>query len=84
MQKSCCILLFLTLWFKPLFAQDFYDIQTIQEVKLYFHQSNWDALLDQLKASDEEAYLLADSVNINGELFDSIGVKYKGNSTYNA
>ena len=66
------------------YAQDFYDISTIQEIKLTFAQSNWDALLDQLKATDEEAYLVATSAEINGVLFDSVGVKYKGNSTYNA
>ena len=65
-------------------AQDFYDVSTIQEIKLTFEQTNWDALLDQLKATDEEAYLLALSVEINGVMFDSVGVKYKGNSTYNA
>lgn len=68
----------------PSFGQDFYDPNTIQEIKLTFFQSNWDALLDQLKQSDESAYLLAKSVEINGEVFDSVGVKYKGNSSYNA
>ncbi len=29
-------------------------------------------------------YIMAQSVTINGTTFDSVGVKYKGNSTYNA
>lgn len=65
-------------------AQSFYDIDQVQEIKLSFFQTNWDAKLDSLKAVNEEAYLLAKSVEINGEVFDSVGVKYKGNSTYKA
>lgn len=42
-----------------------------------------DALLDAQKAGDED-YIMAQSVTINGVLFDSVGVKYKGNSTYDA
>jgi len=74
-------LLFLLLLTINLSAQDFYDINTIQSIKIEFEQSNWDALLDAEKAGDEN-YILAKSVTINGETFDSIGVKYKGNSTY--
>ncbi len=64
-------------------AQDFYDINTIQTIEITFAESNWDALLDAEKAGDEN-YIMAQSISINGEVFDSIGVKYKGNSTYNA
>lgn len=64
-------------------AQSFYDPATIQTIEIYFAQSNWDALLDNL-ASTTEDYLIADSVRINGVVFDSVGVKYKGNSSYNA
>jgi spore coat protein CotH len=85
MKKTPFILLF-SCWLLSTLsqAQDLYDLNTIQEIKLTFTQSNWDALLDQLKASDEEAYLLAASVEINGVVFDSVGVKYKGNSSYSA
>lgn len=62
-------------------AQDFYDLNTIQTIEITFAESNWDALLDAQKQGDEE-YILAQSVAINGEVFDSVGVKYKGNSTY--
>ena len=63
------------------FAQDFYDLYTIQTIEITFTQSNWDALLDAEKAGND-GYIMAESVTINGELFDSVGVKYKGNSTY--
>jgi hypothetical protein len=62
----------------------FFNIDSIQEIKLTFFQSNWDAKLDSLKGVDESAFLLAASVEVNGVLFDSVGVKYKGNSSYNA
>jgi len=65
------------------YCQDFYDLNTIQTIEIEFAQSNWDQLLDAEKAGDEN-YILAQSVTINGEVYDSIGVKYKGNSTYRA
>ncbi|MEZ4886051.1 MAG: CotH kinase family protein [Chitinophagales bacterium] len=64
-------------------AQEFYDLYTIQTIEITFAQSNWDQLLDAQKQGDED-YIMAQSVTINGEVFDSVGVKYKGNSTYNA
>ena len=48
-----------------------------------FAQSNWDALLDAEKAGDNN-YTEATSVTINGTLFNQVGVKYKGNSSYYA
>ena len=64
-------------------AQEFYDLNTIQTIEITFAESNWDALLDAQKAGDEN-YIMAQSVAINGTVFDSVGVKYKGNSTYRA
>jgi hypothetical protein len=64
-------------------AQSFYDQGTIQTIQIVFAQSNWDQLLDA-QANGAEDYIMAQSVIINGEVYDSVGVKYKGNSTYNA
>jgi len=64
-------------------SQDFYDRSTVQTVEIFFGFSDWDAQLDAL-ANSTEGYLLADSVRVNGAVFDSVGVKYKGNSSYNA
>jgi len=64
-------------------SQSFYDEDKIQSISIEFEQSNWDALLDAEKAGDEN-YIMAKSVTINGIEFDSVGVKYKGNSTYRA
>ncbi len=64
-------------------AQSFYDINTIQSIAITFTQPNWDYLLDTSKAGSD-GYIMAQSVTINGTRFDSVGVKFKGNSTYNA
>ena len=63
-------------------AQDFYDIEEIQTIEINFSESNWDQLLDNAYPSGE--YIFAESVTINGIVFDSVGVKYKGNSTYSS
>lgn len=65
-------------------GQNFYDINTIQEIKISFFQSNWLYLLDSLKSVPGEPYLIVSSVQINGQVFDSAGVKYKGYSSYDA
>ena len=65
------------------FGQNFYDLSTIQTVEITFAQNIWDQLLDVEKTTTED-YILAQSISINGTVFDSIGVKYKGNSTYNS
>lgn len=64
-------------------AQDLYDLESIQTIEITFAESNWDQLLDNAYAADA-GYIMAQSVTINGETFDSVGVKYKGNSSYRA
>jgi hypothetical protein len=64
-------------------AQDFYDIETIQTIELNFAESNWDQLMDNAYSA-ESGYIMAQSITINGTSFDSVGVKYKGNSSYSA
>lgn len=66
-----------------IFGQDFYDINSINTIELTFEQSNWDALLDQLYSEGNEERLLGTAV-INGVTYDSVGVRYKGNSSYRA
>ena len=82
MAKIFTIFTFL-LTYNLAFSQEFYDIDKVQTIKIVFAESNWDALLDAQKAGDED-YIMAQSVTINGVSFDSVGVKYKGNSTYKA
>jgi len=78
--KSALIYFSLLLSFNSL-SQNFYDRSVVQNIELFFSFANWDAQLDAAAAT--ESYIIADSVRINGVSFDSVGVKYKGNSTYN-
>jgi spore coat protein CotH len=61
--------------------QDFYEINTIQQIEISFTQSNWDYRMDTAKAGSG-SYLMAQWVKVNGIQFDSAGVKYKGTSSY--
>lgn len=62
-------------------GQDLYKLNSIQRIELFLPYSDWDYRLDTAKAGNE-SYLMG-SVKINGVLLDSVGVKYKGNSSYN-
>ncbi|HMS99616.1 MAG TPA: CotH kinase family protein [Saprospiraceae bacterium] len=64
-------------------AQDLYDANVIQKIEIHFNQSNWNALMQAEKNGDEN-YILAAWCKVNGVQFDSVGVKYKGNSSYRA
>ncbi|MCB0409757.1 MAG: CotH kinase family protein [Flavobacteriales bacterium] len=76
--SSLVIFTFLTFVGK---GQDLYDLNNITTIELTFWDSNWDATLDTYYANDLGERLVANAV-INGVVFDSVGVKYKGNSTY--
>lgn len=85
-KTSICLIVALISFFKVTsntFAQSFYDINTVQSISITFSQSNWDYMLDTAKAGSD-GYIMAQSVTVNGTTFDSVGVKYKGNSTYNS
>jgi CotH kinase protein/Lamin Tail Domain/Secretion system C-terminal sorting domain len=79
MKKIISLLLLLSSYFT--FGQNFYDLNTIQTIEITFAETNWDALLDAAEPSD--AYISAQSVSINGTVFNNVGIKYKGNSSYN-
>lgn len=61
----------------------FYEVNTIQKIEIFFSQSNWDQQLDSIKYATD-GYLKADSVKVNGSTFTQVGVKYKGNSSYDS
>ena len=67
---------------KSLLAQaNFYDVDTIREIKIYFDQPNWDYILDSLYVLGNEDRLLASSIVIDGTQIDSVGIRYKGYSS---
>ena len=75
------LLLFILFTFHNLSAQEtFYDLNTIQEIRIIFAQDDWDALLDANYVAGEGDRILADLL-INGEAVDSVGIRYKGFSS---
>jgi len=65
------------------FSQDVFDIG-IRKIEIFFSQTNWDDSLDLYYANNLGERLIADSVIIDGEVDQDVGIKYKGNSSYNA
>ena len=49
-------------------AQNFYDRSTVQTIEIFFAFANWDSQLDAATLTD--SYIIADSVRINGVVFD--------------
>jgi len=64
-------------------GQGFYDIETVNEVEITFAESNWDSILDSYYSAGDEERLTGTAL-INGVQYDSVGVRYKGNSTYSS
>lgn len=62
------------------FAQDFYG-SGIQEVRIDLPYQQWDVKLDSLKEANPEARVFG-AAWVNGQKFDSVGVRFKGNSSY--
>lgn len=62
-------------------AQSFFSNDTINTVEINFFDNNWDQILDNYMAADSDEKVLCTMI-INGEVYDSVGIKYKGNSSY--
>ena len=80
--KKFLLMLFSILISITSFSQDVFDIG-IRKIEIYFSEPNWDDTLDLYYANDLGERLIADSLVIDGELDQDVGVKYKGNSSYN-
>ncbi len=77
-------LLFCFIQIKNMVAQTtFYDLNTIQKIEVYFSIPDWDYRMDTAKYGSE-SYTMADWIKINGIMYDSVGVKYKGNSSFDS
>ncbi|MCA6361982.1 MAG: CotH kinase family protein [Bacteroidetes bacterium] len=77
------LLLSLAGWNTSYAQGSFYARDTIQVIDITFAQSNWDYMLDTAKTGSD-GYILAVQCVINGVVFDSVGVKFKGNSSYDS
>ena len=50
-------------------------------MNIEFYDSNYDSILEARWYADDKSYLLAD-ITVNGVIYDSVGVRYKGNSSF--
>ncbi len=62
-------------------AQDFYDLSIIREFRITFDKPKYDSILQQYWHDGDKKRLLA-TVEIDGQTYDSVGVRYKGNFTF--
>lgn len=65
----------------PAKSQKFFAWDYIPEIRVTIQDSKWEKRLDSLKALKNGDRLLAD-VEIDGQKFKDVGVRYKGNSSY--
>ncbi len=80
--KKIFIFIFLGYTFS-LSAQGLFDLKSIKDIRVTFPTANWDKKLDSLKKVGNE-YRLIGKVVIDGITYDSCGIRYKGNSSYNS
>lgn len=74
----------LSLPFSAAIAQsDFYEVESIREIKIYFEESNWDHILDSLYGDDQQERLIG-NVAVDGILYEDAGIRYKGYSSASA
>ena len=59
---------------------NFYNTDTVQEIRINFYDSDWDNVLDSLYILGGKQRILA-HLEINGFSYDSVGVRYKGFSS---
>tara|TARA_B100001093_G_scaffold519304_1_gene607683 strand:- start:6653 stop:8920 length:2268 start_codon:yes stop_codon:yes gene_type:complete len=62
--------------------QNFYQIESVKEIKFYFSQPNWKHILDSLYVLGDEQRLTG-HIEIDGTQYDSVGIRYKGYSSVN-
>lgn len=65
------------------FSQGLYDIETVEDVKIYFYEKPWNAHLKKLKKEQSKERILAKLV-YKDQTIDSVGIRYKGNSSYSS
>lgn len=81
MRKVLLILAFVGGCFSS-FSQNVFDIG-VRTIEIFFNEPNWDDTLDVYYANDAGQRLIADSILIDGVADQDVGIKYKGNSSYN-
>jgi len=81
MFKNLLLFFFLILFQTKSYSQNnFYSVDSLREIRIYFYDSDWDYQLDSLYVQGNNERILADLV-IDGLYYDSVGVRYKGFSS---
>jgi CotH kinase protein len=81
MRKPLTLLLLLLSF--SIFSQSLFDVKQVREVRVTFAAKDWDKKLDSLKKLGNDFRLIG-KVTIDGIAYDSCGIRYKGNSSYNS
>jgi len=74
-------LLYLLLFGRILFGQDFFDPYKVHMLDIQFYDPDYDQILQDRWEIDDKTYEIANII-FNGDTLDSVGVRYKGNSTF--
>ncbi len=84
MNRNKFLLLFLFLYLSiNSYTQNLYNIDSIRTIYLDFYDANWEAILEFYSQNDMDNRVLA-KLTVNGIVYDSVGVRFKGNSSLNA
>jgi hypothetical protein len=81
MKKILLLIICLSTIYANASAQIFYNTTGIRDVRLTFPNDDWDKFLDSTKRSKSEARLTG-TLLLEGQKFEKVGVRYKGNSSY--
>jgi hypothetical protein len=73
--------LFAILCFSTVYSQGIYSPDHITVIKIKFDATDWNHKLDSLKSRGKKERMSA-TVEIDGQVFEEVGVRYKGNSSY--
>ena len=74
-------LVFLIFFFCFINAQELFDPNYIHSIEINFYNPDYNEILEDRWEQDDKNYELA-MVVFSGDTLDSVGVRYKGNSTY--
>ncbi len=77
------IVFFLIIFSYDSSSQNVFDIG-VRDIEIYFSEPNWDDTLDLYYLNGLNQRLIADSIVIDGKADHNVGIKYKGNSSYNS
>ena len=80
MLRPLLLLLSIITWGTSLHAQDLYDLYRVQELRIYFDSPTWEQDLATIKSDKSR---IPARVQLNGKTYDQVGVRFKGNSSYN-